>query len=160
MALKMGWPAAVGIVAASAAAAYIANQIGKALVNSDVELLGTQATPDGSLLTARFRYRTQSQRIPTTIEDVNRIIANESQRIKPVTNDKGEPVPTPDEVMILENLPASIVGNTSSLKRMSSTRSPPQKNGNVTIKSISAIKKRGHEVNGNGFAYQNEINAY
>ncbi|KAK0117541.1 hypothetical protein ONS95_011880 [Cadophora gregata] len=145
MVMQMGWPAAVGITAASVAAGYVATKVLDVLKNSQIKFEKATISPSGEMLVVKGSYRANQAQVPTTIQQVNNVVAQEALRTAP------SPVPglpTPDQVFLIENMPAP----NSSLKRTNSIRTTPKRldfNGNRTANGYT---------NGNGFS--NGVNGY
>jgi len=122
MAMQMGWPAAFGIAAAGASAAYVATKVLDVLKTSQIKFEKATLSPSGEMVIVRGSYQANSAQVPTTIQQVNSVVMQEASRIAPVPG-----VPTPDAVFVIENKPAATLNRT---------------------KSIRATPKRGLEQNG------------
>jgi len=111
MAMQMGWPAAFGIAAAGASAAYVATKVLDVLKTSQIKFEKATLSPSGEMVIVRGSYQANSAQVPTTIQQVNSVVMQEASRIAPVPG-----VPTPDAVFVIENKPAATLNRTKSIR--------------------------------------------
>jgi hypothetical protein len=173
MVMKMGWPAAVGVTAAAAASAHMASKMMAVVGNCQIEFDQPTTTRDGDMIMVKGCYRANAQQVAQTIQQINSVVSQEASRSTPV---KGQPgIPTPDNVMLLENAPAPARGM-GMMRRAMSRRYQQQyqmrggmkrnnmngsSNGMINGSSMSMMNGNGMGMNGNGMSmkgYSNGMN--